>query len=849
MILNKVYVCGRTTSNASTYRFSFVKAGDGLLMNTTMFLRYLFLVFFFSATSTLAQTAPKGTVRGTVTTADGQPASFVNIVVKASNRGSLTDQAGQFSIKNVPTGSQTLLISLVGYQPEEQPVEVRAGETVTTTVTLAETAQQLQEIIVTGRATNRFARSESDYVAKLPLKNLENPQVYNTIGKELLTEQLVFSVDDALRNAPGVQRMWEATGRSGDGGGYYNSRGFVVQSQLRNGLVGNVTTTLDAVNLEKLETIKGPSATLFGSALTSYGGLINRVTKKPYETFGGEVAVSGGSYDFQRVSADVNTPVNRSRTLLLRLNTAFQHDSTFQTVGFSRNFAVAPSLLFRPNERLTVTLDAELYRSENVGKQIFFFYVPGSTLGGTRADQLEVDYRNSYMGGGLIQQSRSTNLFGQINYRFSPTFTSSTNVSTSHSFSNGFGPYFYILPNTNAPGTNNLVRADQNTGNSTRDVLEVQQLVNGDFRLGGLRNRIVLGLDYLRLNDDQLFFGNTFDVVPIRAGSIQTGYDYSAFNGPAMAKRYVEQPPTTTYPVSGIRETYSAFVSDVLNLTEQLSVLAALRVDNFRNRGGKVYVDVAGYEQTAFSPKFGLVYQPIKDRVSLFANYQNSFTNRGVYNAYDVTASDSLTQRFAQLEQANQFEAGLKLNALGGRLSTTISYYDIRVKNLLRTDPNPLAAARFAQTQDGTQLSKGVEVDVIANPFAGFNVVAGVSYNDSRLTNADADVNGRRPTTASSPVLANLWLSYRLPAGTLKGLGVGFGGNYASDNQIQNSISQGVFILPAYTVLNASAFYEHRKFRLAAKVDNLTNQHYWIGYTTMNPQKLRSVVGSVAYKF
>ena len=791
----------------------------------------------------------KGTVRGTVTTADGQAAAFVNVVLKGLNRGSLTDEAGRFTLRNVPTGSQTLLISLVGYEPEEQTVEVRAGETTTTNVNLAETAQQLQAVTVLGEATNRFARRESEYVGKLPLKNLENPQVYNTIGKELLTEQLVFSVDDALRNAPGVQRMWEATGRSGDGGGYYNTRGFVVQSQLRNGLVGNVTTTIDAVNVEKLETIKGPSATLFGSALTSYGGLINRVTKKPYETFGGEVAVSGGSYDFQRVSADVNTPVNRSRTLLFRLNTAFQHDGTFQTQGFSRNFALAPSLLFRPNERLTVTLDAELLRNENVGKQIFFFYVPASTLGGTRADQLDVDYRNSYMGGGLTQQSRSSNLFGQVNYRLSPTFTSSTNVSTSHSFSDGFGPYFYLLPNADAPGpsrpgTNNLVRADQNTRNSTRDVLEVQQLVNGDFRLGGLRNRIVLGLDYLRLNDNQLFFGNTFDTVPI-----QTGYDYSAFNGPAMAARYVEQPPTTTYPVAGIRETYSAFVSDVLNLTEQLSILAALRVDDFRNRGGKVYVDVPGYGQTALSPKFGLVYQPLKDRVSVFANYQNSFTNRGVYNAYDITTSDSLTQRFAKLEQANQFEVGIKLNALSGRLSTTISYYDIQVKNLLRTDPNPLAAARFAQTQDGTQLSKGVEVDVIANPFTGFNVVAGFSYNDSRLTNADADVNGRRPTTASSPVLANVWLSYRLPTGVLKGLGFGFGGNYASDNKIQNSISQGVFILPAYTVLNASAFYEHRKFRLSAKVDNLTNEHYWIGYTTMNAQKLRSVVGSVAYKF
>ncbi|GAB3799632.1 TonB-dependent receptor [Spirosoma humi] len=800
------------------------------------------LVFSLSALVTHAQTG--GTIRGHIKTSDGNPVEAVTVSLKGKGQGALTNAKGDFSINHVKAGTYQLQVSAIGLKTVEQTVTTTGNESVTVDFTLSESASQLTEVTVNGSRTNRFSRSSSDYVSKMPLKNLENPQVYNTIGKELLTEQLVFSVDDAMRNAPGVQKMWEATGRSGDGGSYYNTRGFIVQSQLRNGLAGNVTSDIDAVNLEKLETIKGPSATLFGSALTSYGGLINRVTKKPYETFGGEVTLSAGSYDFQRASLDVNTPLNKSRNLMLRVNTAFHHEGTFQTQGFSRRFALAPSLLFKPTDRLSIQLDAEIYRNENVGKQLFFFYVPGYTLGATRADQLNVDYRNSYMGNGLSQQSRSTNLFGQVNYRISPAFTSSTNISTSHSYSNGFGPYFYFLPSDRGLGNNNLVRADQSTRNSTNDVFEVQQLFNGDFRLGSLRNRIVVGLDYLHVNSNQLFFGSVYDTVPVA-----NDYDYSKFSGSALTALYATKAPDFTYPSSGIRDTYSAFVSDVLNLTDQLSVLAALRVDDFHNKGGIVGSPVAGYTQTAFSPKFGLVYQPIKDKVSLFANYQNSFNNQGVYNAYDVTDSDSLTQQFAKLEQANQFEAGVKLNAFGGRLTTTVSYYDIQVKNLLRNDPNPLAAAKFAQTQDGTQLSRGVEIDVVANPFTGFNVVAGFSYNDSKLTKADADVNGRRPTTASSPVLANLWLSYRFNSYGLRGLGFGFGGNYASDNKIQNSISQGEFILPAYTVLNASAFYDRRKFRISAKVDNLTNQHYWIGYTTMNAQKLRSFAGSVAYKF
>jgi iron complex outermembrane receptor protein len=119
-----------------------------------------------------------------------------------------------------------------------------------------------------------------------------------------------------VRNTPGIQKMWEATGRGGDGGSYYNSRGFIMQSQLRNGIAGIVTSEIDAINLDKLEVIKGPSATLFGSTLTSYGGLLNRVTKKPFDKFGGEVTAAGGSYDFKQLSADINAPLDAAKKML-----------------------------------------------------------------------------------------------------------------------------------------------------------------------------------------------------------------------------------------------------------------------------------------------------------------------------------------------------------------------------------------------------------------------------------------------------------------------------------------------------------------------------------------------------
>ncbi|WP_460548681.1 TonB-dependent receptor domain-containing protein [Hymenobacter daeguensis] len=812
----------------------------------------------FAFANSPVQAQSTGSIRGRVTTTDGDPAESVSVGLQGQALGGITDGEGHYTIGAVPAGTYMLIVSSVGLKPAQQQVTVAAGQRVTLDFRLAESTAELQEVVVQGARTNKFNRPNSEDVAKMPLKNLENPQVYATVGKELLTEQLVFSVDDATRNVPGLQKMWEPTGRGGDGGSFYASRGFVVSSQLRNGVAGSVTSTVDAINLEKLEAIKGPSATLYGSALTSYGGLLNRVTKKPFETFGGEVAVSGGSYGFHRVSADVNTPLNAAKTLAFRLNTAYNYEDSWQNAGYAgyvKNLAIAPSLQFRPNDRLTINLDAEIYRGSNIGKQIIYFNYQEQikNLGFSRADQAPLDYRQSYQGPGLRQDSRSTNLFGQVRYRISPGFTSTTYLSSSRSYSQGKGPYFYMVSNTvyaldslaalgrpvpatgltRQPGAHSLYRADQST-NSHSDTYEVQQLFNGDFQLGRLRNRVVLGLDFLSINSNLDYFGGNIDVVPLGLGS----NNYRAFNGAAVDAAYAANPALFHYLVTTKVNTYSAFASDVLSLTDQLSVLAAMRVDRYDNKGGLYYAPVEAYKQTAVSPKFGLVYQPVKDKVALFANYQNSFTNLNT-TFVDLEGRSHVTTP----ERANQIEGGVKLDAAGGRVSLTASYYDIRVQNILRT------IAPNVSAQDGNQWSRGAELNLTANPLPGLNVVGGFAYNYAKYVDTNADLNGFRPATASSPYLANAWVSYRQPAGALRGLGAGVGGNYASDNKIVNSVSQGVFILPSYTVLNASIFYDQPHYRLSAKVDNLTDQHYWIGYTTINAQKLRSIVGSVAYKF
>jgi iron complex outermembrane receptor protein len=362
-----------------------------------------FIVCLLTVVSLHAEDVLDGTgiIKGKITTADGQLAEDVTISVRGTGKGAITNAEGNFVIKNLPAAAYELEISLLGYQTIYEKVNLANNETRIISIQLQLTQLQLKEVVVLSR--KQYFKTSSDFVAKMPLKNLENAQVYNVVSKELLKEQMIFSVDDATKNAPGLQKMWDATARSGDGGAYYNSRGFIMQSQFRNGVAGNISSRIDAVNLENLEIIKGPSATLFGSTMSSYGGLINRVTKKPYAKFGGEIAYSTGSYGFNRISADVNAPLNEAKDLLFRLNTAYTSENSFQDNGWEKGYAVAPSLTYHLNNKLSFQFDAEFYSGANTSKQMIFFYFPADQLNAHNPRELGIDYKRAYSSNDIFQ--------------------------------------------------------------------------------------------------------------------------------------------------------------------------------------------------------------------------------------------------------------------------------------------------------------------------------------------------------------------------------------------------------------------------------------------------------------
>lgn len=799
----------------------------------------LAITLYFVAAKAFAQ---NGTISGSVRTSDGEPVELVTVNVKGTAKGALTDRNGRYQIRNIQPGLHRLVASFIGLEKQEQTIEVTAGGITSLDFTLKENSAQLQEVIVSARNLNR----ENVIVAKIPLKKLENPQVYNTVSSEIMKQQGITNYDDALRNVPGISRTWESTGRAGDGASYFALRGFDAQPTLYNGLPGLTSGNLDPANVEEIQVIKGPSSTLFGGAFYSYGGMINTITKKPYHQFGGEIGYNAGSFGLNRVTADINAPLSKADKIALRVNTAYHSENSFQDAGFKKSFFIAPSLVYEVNDRLSFHLLTEILEEERAVAPVFFHSDRVSPLPFKNLEELNLNPRLSFTSNDLTIRNPRFNLQGQVVYKLSDQWTSQTVFSRGTVKSNGI--YTYIWDDVSGDNWfSQYFHKEQQTTSTT----DIQQNFNGDFKIGNMRNRLLLGVDYFKRNviDNGSGWASARNVTP--QGDVNYVDPYS---GDTLAPVYLTQASIDNL-LAGLENSasnisnssFGAYASNVLNITPKLSAMVSLRADYFDSRGERSTSD-DDFDQWALSPKFGVVYQPVLDKVSIFANYMNAFINVAPRQITDVDGSNPRVKSFRP-EHADQWEYGIKTNLFSDKLAATLSVYDIKVTD--RVMPNPANIRDY--TQGGKVGSKGFELDLVANPVTGLNLIAGFSHNKTRVISGDPEdfysepgraIGGQGPQN-----LANFWATYRISSGTLKNAGFGFGGNYAGEYKVIDNSKTGVFTLPSYTLLNASVFYNATHFRISLNVNNLTSKEYYIGYWSVNPQKPRNSTLSVAYKF
>lgn len=896
-------------------------------------------------------------IKGKITDNNNIPLTGVNVIIKGTQKGSETDFDGNFTIKNI-TGEQTLVISSIGYKTKE--VKVTAPNN-NVSVNLYEGNELLQEIEITSLKNNTFSRKKTAYVAKLPLKDMENANVYSTVTTELLESQIVTNLDEAMTNATGVYKLWEGTGRDpGNGTSFYSSRGFSVQPKLVDGIAGSTFSAVDPSYIERIETLKGPSATLFGSTETSLGGLINVVTKKPFKGTGGNITYTLGSFGLHRGSVDYNTPLGNGENIFFRVNTSYLTKESFQDAGFRKSFFIAPSLSFKVNNRFNVSLGMEFSKTKQTSPSMLFLK-RGVPLKINNVKDLKVDPKKSFTSNDIFLENNVFNTRVIGDYKMSDQWTSQTVFSGTYAETEGDYQYQFdggagalaslgfinqqttalvaqaqkavdaLANNPTSPeyiaaatqlATYKFVKSDLDKSllpmlgeintllsrdaftrvferrNANATKFNIQQNFIGDFKIGDLRNRMVIGLDYLNKKDvnnnivgnpninsspklSELYtklenygfgkqatqFKNGFAGLPLFDGFfgadgsvLPTTFTPNASYNPNKASLDKAYAQLTPLNIKVSSEVLSAYISNVINIMPTLTLSLGARVDYFK-QDGDLSKENDNYTKTTFSPSAGILFQPIQNELSLFANYQTGYVN----NNPEITQSGQVIN-FAP-SKAQQFEGGVKTNFFNGRLNLGASYYHITVNNYITSDPSVPLIGRSVDIAEA--VSKGFELELNALPVKGLNVRASLSKNNMEYTKVYSknaivpgtefkpvygrnivEYSGRRPVSAGPEMLYNFWADYQFPEESFaKNFGIGAGLNGASEQLTKNNAVSGTFTLPSYTLFNASLYYNADKFRIGVKANNFTDKIYYTGWSTINAQAPRSFLGTISYKF
>ena len=766
-------------------------------------------------------------IRGEIRTNDQQPLAFASALLKDTRYGSMADENGIFQFQ-APAGEYTLLVSYAGYIALEKKITLHSGvENNVGVLVVDAAAHQLREVVVADIQKNKFADKQTSTVARMALGDLENPQVYSVVNKDFMQEQLAIDFNSAIVSVPGVV----VNNGVNDSGNDVTLRGFITNATFRNGLVVNPRTQTEIVNVERVEVLKGPSATLFGGAMSTYGGAVNTVTKRPFESFRGEIGYNTGSFGLNRFTADLNTPLNADRTALLRVNAAAHTQNSFQDQGYVRGTALAASMAFKTGKNTTIRFDADYYAPN---KTLNAFVRNSNVLTVPSMSSLNNVHDRSFTSNDIGTKRTSYYALAEVEHRISDAWTSRTTYQ--HGESGEKQSIFLVL--------SYLDNKTVSRGIRPFDIYElitdnVQQNFVGDFKIGGVRNRLVVGGDFMARTTNYQYGSFNVGTAEKPRYSVFAPYDVVKLDdespwAPISRDQVNKIDRAFTTGIQNSNFSFSAYASDAISLTDRLIVLASLRIDRYENQKS-ITNGVAGtdnYVQVQASPKLGVVFQPIKDQISLFGNYSNGFTN--VAPSLNATTNTITTWKPTQ---AFQTEGGVKFDLWNGILSSTISYYDIRVKDLVRSIPDGTSV------QDGNQRSRGLEVEVIANPARGLNIVAGYGYNDNKYTLYNEAYQNKTTPWVPAQVF-NTWISYKLLNGPGKGLGFGAGGNYAGKTYLDIS---NTFTVPAYTLLNATVFYDQPKYRIGLKVNNLADKSYWNFYG--QPQNPRQFLVGVSYKF
>lgn len=721
--------------------------------------------------------------------------------------------------------------------PAQTPAAPAAG-------TATEQTVQLTAFEVASTRDSGYRATNSVSGTRVNVKLMDVPQTISVLTSDFIQDLGANNLDEALIYTSGV-------GTSGFFAGEYTIRGFQIGSPRRNGISFSTTNAIDTSVVDRVEVVKGPSSALYGTGRP--GGVINIITKQPQARRSSSVETSVDSEGSLRSELDLTGPLTKENAFLYRMIVAGQNQQSTRDFGKRESWHLARSLRWnvrRGPHPTTVNVTAEWLR------------VPNMTSSDERFPQV-VESRSAPVGSNLTRVI-------DIATGYVPGLPRDFNIAGPNARRTDDEQYFEA---TLTHTFNDHLSARVVYSDSQRHQVRFTQFANGSLKrdaAGNLPRTIPIqswrsdGDQWNRTLRGDLSYAQAFSHAKVDAvlGAQDTraAGDNSIFRNLRRPVFNLFAPTAADYNLGSFPADYNHLVlqrtasrgqqvngvAHAQLFGDRLSIIGAANRDFVRS-GVQISPDLRASGGQAPS----VVTVPR----AAFDSFQGGFAFRVLPGAtLFYSYSESIQSNGAQFpnnpQEGTGHEAGVRIEALGGRLSGSLSFFNVERTNIPRRDPNlPVPIDRLS----GKERSKGLEIDVFYFPTDALQLVANYTDMDPVVvSNTASPVTEGSLIDSTFPRAFNAFAKYTFKQGPARGLYLTLGGNHRSRMRPYGTL-ENLYLLehPAYTVVNGSIGYTWKRgaqdWHASLAVKNAGDKFYYTD--TSIPAESRVAVFSVGVKF
>jgi catecholate siderophore receptor len=708
------------------------------------------------------------------------------------------------------------------YTPEQALDKLLAQTGLTWRFTSATTAQvqlvKVATVLEVGASANAIAAS----MAKYPTDPLDTAQTINAVSQQVLQEQGVTTLRDALRNVAGISL---AAGEGGAQGDNLTIRGFTARNDLFiDGMRDFGSYYRDPFNTEEVEVLQGPSSVTFGRGST--GGVANQASKTPGLTRFISGDVGFGTDLTRRLALDIDQPISKwGNGAAFRVNLMGNMGNVAgRDVAENRRFGIAPSLSLGLNTDTRWTFS---YFHQNAHDNPdygipWLFNRPAPVPRNSYYGFKNGNYLRTYDDIGTVRAERDVN--------------SHVTLRNQVRYANYVRDVLITEPQTAGATLSTPLDAMQVTRheigvNSVETDLDEQLDLTANFKTGFIQHTLVTGIEATRETSDPT--RPTWSNVPTTS----------------LLDPDFGQALTGTAPITSIVHTtaygQSAYILDTLRLDSHWIVSGGMRWDRFDSRYAQSVAPVSAFTRVDEMPSWraAIVYKPV-EAGSIYFDAGTSF------NPSAESLSLSTSTVGLPPEKNQTYEFGTKWDFPQRRLSVEAAVFRTTKLNAREPDPNNPTLNVLA----GTQRVNGAQLQVRSHLMSRWDLLAGYANLDGRVVNSQYYPAAMGALLANVPRNTfNFWSTLRLPWH----LELGAGGNYVSSRTASSTapfdpVTGLVKQVPGYWVFNAMAsrrISEHLEVQV--NVNNIANRYY---YDELHPAHIvpgpgRSALIGLKFKF